>query len=375
MADKRDYYDVLGVAKGATKEEISKAYRAKAKQFHPDVSKEENAEAKFKEVQEAYETLGDEEKRKMYDQFGHQSSQFGGGQGGFGGFEGFSGFGGFGDIFNDFFGGGRQQRRESYNGPLRGEDIERVMTIDFMEAVLGTKKTVTVDVEEDCSHCKGTGAENPKDVKECSTCHGTGYVNVEQRTILGTMRTQQTCRTCGGTGKEIKNKCSVCGGSGRVRKNKTVEVNIPAGVDNNMTLRVAGYGHGGAKGGQSGDLLITFKVRPHKYFERRDNDIYLKIPISFSEAALGVTKDVPTIHGEVSLKIPAGVQSGTSLRMRDMGVQSVRNKRKGDQLVIVEIQTPKKLSPKEKKLFEELNEIEDKENETVWQKFKNLFKN
>ncbi|VEU80898.1 molecular chaperone DnaJ [Haploplasma axanthum] len=376
MANKRDYYEVLGVEKTAAKDEIDKAYRKKAKQYHPDVSKEENAEEKFKEVQEAYETLSDQNKRAAYDQYGHAGNPFGqGGSSGFGGgFEGFSGFGGFGDIFSDLFGGGRQQRQEAYNGPQRGSDIEKYMTIDFMEAALGTKKTVKVEVEEDCPDCKGTGAKSKDDIKTCSHCQGKGYVNVDQRTILGTMRSQQTCSVCGGTGKEIKNKCTTCGGIGRVKVSKTVEVNIPAGIDNNMTLRVAGYGNGGIKGGPHGDLLITFRVRPHKVFERREDDIYLNVPISFTEAALGTTKDVPTIYGEVSLKIPAGIEPGTQLRMREKGVASVRSKRKGDQFVIVEVKAPKKLSPKEKKLYEELAELEQKENDSMWTKFKNLFK-
>lgn len=373
--NKKDYYDVLGVSKDSSKEEINKAYRAKAKQYHPDVSKEENAEEKFKEVQEAYETLSDDSKRSNYDQFGHAGTNgFGGG--GFGGFEGFEGFGGggFGDIFSDLFGGGRQ-RRETYSGPMRGNDIEKLMSIDFLEAVLGTKKMVKVDINEDCSHCNGTGAKDPSHVKTCSTCGGAGYVNVDQQTILGTMRSQQTCRTCGGSGKEIKEKCTFCNGSGRQRTSKTVEVNVPAGIDNNMTLRVGGYGNGGTKGGSHGDLLITFRVKDHKIFKRKQDDIYLKVPISMTEAALGTTKDIPTIYGEVSLKIPSGIQTGTSLRMKDKGVENVRTKRKGDQFVIVEVQTPKKLSPKEKKLYEELQGLESKDNETAWQKFKNLFKN
>lgn len=370
---KRDYYEVLGVSKDATKDEISKAYRAKAKKYHPDISKEENAEEKFKEVQEAYETLSDDNKRANYDRFGHAGSQFGNGFGG-ASFDGFD-FGGFGDIFSDFFGGGRTQRRETYDGPMRGSDIEKFMTIEFMEAVLGTTKTVKVDLEEDCPTCNGTGAKSAKDIKTCSTCHGTGYQTIDQQTILGTMRTQTTCRTCHGSGKEIKNKCNTCNGLGRVRTSKTVDVVIPAGINNNVTLRVAGYGNGGKKGGKAGDLLITFRVKEHKYFERRNDDIYLKVPISVTEAALGTTKDIPTIYGEVSLKIPAGIQNNTSLRMREKGVENPRTKRKGDQYVIIDVIIPKKLSSKEKKLYEELHKIDSSQNDSTWQKFKNLFKN
>lgn len=372
---KRDYYDVLGVSKSATTDEINRAYRQKAKQFHPDISTEENAEEKFKEVQEAYENLSDDTKRSTYDQYGHDGGPFGG-QGGFGGFEGFSGgFGGFSDIFGDFFGGGSRQQR-NYTGPIRGEDIEKYMTIDFMESVLGTKKNVKVDVEATCETCDGTGAKSASDVHTCSRCHGEGTIDVQQQTIFGPTISRQVCPVCSGSGKEITNKCETCHGNKKVKKTRTVEVNIPAGVNNNMTLRVAGYGDAGSNGGQVGDLLITFRVRPHKVFERRNDDIYLKVPISFSEAALGTTKDVPTIYGEVSLKIPAGIQSGTQLKMRDKGVASVRSKqRKGDQYVIVEIETPKKLSNKEKQLYEELIQLDSKESESRWTKFKNLFKN
>ena len=218
MANKRDYYDILGVSKDASQDEVSKAYRKKAKQYHPDISEEENAEEKFKEVQEAYETLNDPEKRDSYDRFGHQDPNQG--FGGFGG--GFEGFGGFGDIFSDFFGGGRQQRR--YDGPERGEDRQMVMNIEFMEAVLGTEKTVKINVEEDCSVCDGTGAKSKKDIHECSTCNGQGYINVEQRTILGSVRSQRVCNTCGGSGKTITNKCETCRGGGRVKTDKTVKV-------------------------------------------------------------------------------------------------------------------------------------------------------
>lgn len=371
---KRDYYDVLGVDKNATNDEIRRAYRNLAKKYHPDISKEENAEEKFKEVQEAYETLNDENKKSNYDRFGHQGDNFNQGFGGFEGFSDFSNFGGFSDIFGDFFGGG-SQRQESYNGPMRGSNIEKYMTIDFMEAVLGTKKTIRVDVEENCKTCKGTGAKSDDDIVTCSNCHGSGYVEVDQRTILGTVRSRQTCNVCHGTGKEIKNKCSTCNGRKRVKESKTVEVQIPAGIDNNMTLRVAGYGNAGVNGGPTGDLLLTFRVRNHQVFDRKESNIYLKVPISLTEAALGTTKDVPTIYGEVSLKIPSGVQPNTQLRMKDKGVKSPRSNRVGDQIVIVDIKTPKKLSAKEKELYAKLQELEQKETTSTWQKFKNIFKN
>lgn len=315
MANKRDYYEVLGVSKQATSEEIKKAYRQLAKKYHPDVSTEANAEDKFKEVQEAYDTLSDENKRATYDQFGHEGNQFNGqGFGGFGGFGGFDGFDGFSDILNQFFGGGR---RRDPNAPRDGADIEKTIILDFMEAVLGCKKEIKVEVEED---------ESP---------------------------TNHT----------------------RVRRTKTVDVNIPAGVDDDMRLRVAGYGHGGTRGGRQGNLNLTFKVKPHKVFKRRDNDIILTVPISLSQAVLGTKIDIPTIHDEVSLKIPAGTQSGTIFRMRGKGVSDPRNNQyKGDQHVIVEVNIPKNLSNEEKKIFQQLEKIEKKEADSMWQKFKNMFK-
>jgi len=367
MADKRDLYEVLGVSKTASDDEIKKAYRQLAKKYHPDISKEENAEEKFKEVQSAYDTLSDPQKRAAYDQYGHDGNPFGGQ--GFGG--GFQDFGGFGDIFSQFFGGGGR-RQQNPNGPQRGEDLERNMTIDFMEAALGTKKTVDVTVTDTCHFCHGTGAESSKDVEICSRCHGDGVINVEQRTMLGTMRTQQVCPVCGGRGKVIKNACHVCHGSGQEKKNKSVEVNIPAGVDTNMSLKVAGYGNGGKNGGSQGDLYLNFRVRPHKVFQRQGDDVILHVPLSISQAVLGAKIDIPTIYGDVTLKIPQGIESGTALRMKDKGIANVRTKKHGDQHVVVDIQTPKNLSAQEKKLYEELSKIENKE--TNWQKFKNLFK-
>ncbi|MDI6453748.1 molecular chaperone DnaJ [Peloplasma aerotolerans] len=372
MADKRDYYDVLGVNKNASDDEIKKAYRTLAKKYHPDVSKEADAETKFKEVQEAYDALSDAQKRAAYDQYGHQGNPFGAGGQGFGGFD--FGGGGFGDIFSQFFGGGNRQR-QNYNGPQRGDDLERTITIDFMEAVLGTKKTLNVEIDEECHVCHGIGAESSKDVEVCDRCHGDGFINVEQRTMFGAMRTQQTCPKCGGQGKVITKRCSTCNGRGRVKTAKTVDVNIPAGVDNNMSLKVAGYGNGGTKGGGQGDLYLNFRVRPHKVFRRQNDDIVLEVPITYIQAVLGTTIEIPTIYGDVNLKIPAGIEHGTILRMREKGVQNVRSKRKGDQQVIVRIKTPKNISAQEKKLYEQLDKLETKEKESGWEKFKNLFKN
>jgi molecular chaperone DnaJ len=370
MADKRDYYDVLGIPKNASDEDIKKAYRTLAKKYHPDVSKEVDAEKKFKEVQEAYDTLSDTQKRASYDQYGHQGNPFSGMNG-----QGFGDFGGFGDIFSQFFGGGSRQRSQSYNGPQRGDDLEKSVTIDFMEAVLGTKKNFTVEIDEECHVCHGIGAESSKDVEACDRCHGDGFINVEQRTMFGTMRTQQTCPKCGGAGKVIKKRCNTCNGRGRVKTNKTVDVNIPAGVDNNMSLKVSGYGNGGTKGGQQGDLYLNFRVRPHKVFRRQDDDIILETPITLTQAVLGGTIEIPTIYGDVDLKIPQGIEHGTILRMREKGIQNVRSKRKGDQQVVIQIKVPKNITPNERKLYEQLEKLEQKEKESNWSKFKNLFKN
>lgn len=372
MAAKRDYYDVLGIKKGSNTEDIKRAYRGLAKKYHPDISKEKNAEKKFKEVQEAYDTLGDQQKKATYDQFGHQGSQFGGAGQGFGG-GGFSGD--FGDIFSQFFGGGQSRQRQSQHGPQRGDDLERTMTISFMEAALGVKKTVSIEVDQGCHVCHGSGAQSSKDVEVCTRCHGDGVVNVDQRTMFGTMRSQQVCPSCGGEGKTIKRKCQKCNGKGRLREMKKVDVNIPAGIDNNMSLKVAGYGNGGTKGGSKGDLYLTFRVRRHKVFKRVNDDVVLEVPITAAQAVLGSIIEIPTIYGEVDLKIPAGIDHGTMLRMREKGIKNVRSKRKGDQQVIVRIKTPKNINSKQKSLYEELAKLETRDKDSNWKKFKNLFKN
>lgn len=365
---KRDYYDILGVNKDASQEEIRRAYRSLAKKYHPDVSKETNAENKFKEVQEAYDVLGSEEKRKNYDMFGKAGAN---GDFSSGGFGDFGGFGGFSDIFDSFFGGG--QRTKDPNAPRRGRDIERPITINFMEAVLGTKKDLKLEVEEDCHVCGGTGAENLKDIETCRTCNGHGYVDVEQRTIFGSVRSQQTCRTCGGTGKTIKNKCTNCRGTGREKVLKNVTVNVPAGIDNNMNLRMTGYGEGGSNGGDNGDLYLRFRVIPHKLFARKNDDILLTVPISFAQAALGDKVEIPTIYGDVNLTIPSGTQPGTVLKLRGKGVKQVNGTRKGDQLVTLKVEIPKNLTEEQKKAIQNFSKLEDKQ--TPWEKFKNLFKN
>ncbi len=368
---KRDYYEVLGVSKSASSEEIKKAYRLLAKKYHPDICKEPNAEEKFKEVQEAYEVLSDDQKRARYDQYGFEDPTQGFGGAGQG-FSGFSGFGGFEDIFNSFFGGGG---RGSHQRDNRGADLEKTMTITFDEAVHGCKKVVRLNVDEVCPQCGGSGARSKSDIKTCEKCHGQGYVFVEMQSIFGRTRTQQVCPKCGGRGQEILNKCERCGGKGKFRTTKDITINIPAGIDNGMTLRVEGKGEAGEFGAEPGDLYITFKVTPHEYFEREDDDIYLTIPITFVQAALGDEVEVPTINDPVKIKIAAGTQSGTKLRLRGKGVKNPKTGNTGDQYVIVNVKTPTNLTDEQKDLFKKLGQTELKSKDSAWQKFKNFFKN
>lgn len=367
MADKRDYYDVLGVEKSADDASIKRAYRKLAKQYHPDVSTEDNAEAKFKEVQEAYEVLSDSQKRAQYDRFGHQANN---GQG-FG--QGFGGAGGFdfdiNDIFSSFFGGGSQG--QSRTRPRKGQDVQRRMSVSFEEAVFGAKKKIKVTVHEECSTCHGTGAFSKDDVKTCSQCGGTGTVFVEQQSLFGRTRTQTTCPKCHGKGKEVTKACNTCHGEGIVSKNKEVEVKVPEGIDTGQQIRLEGYGHKGHNGGPSGDLYILFDVKKHDIFERHGDDIVVETPITFSQAALGDSIKVPTPHGAVKLKVPPGTQSGTTFRLRQKGIPNVRTKRLGDQHVVINVVTPSKLSKQQRKLFEQLSGT-GLEKETVFQKFKNF---
>lgn len=372
MAEK-DYYATLGVGKSASADEIKKAYRSLAKKYHPDVNKEPGAEEKFKEINEAYSVLSDDTKRKNYDTYGSADGPqgFGGGAGGFSGFGGAGGFGGFEDIFSQFFGGGGSS---SSRGRGRGQDIEKQMTITFEEAVFGCKKTVRVTVDEDCATCGGTGAFSKSDLHTCSRCNGQGTVYVNQRTFFGTARTQTVCQACSGKGQTITKKCEACSGKGRVRKTKDVEIKIPQGIQDGMSIRMEGYGQGGADGAENGDLYIQFRVTPHKYFQREGNDISLVVPISFSQAALGDSIEVPTVDGTALLKIPAGTQGGTKFRLKGKGVKDVRSSNYGDEYVIIKVETPTQLSKDEKALFEKLAGIEKTEKKSAWERFKELFK-
>ncbi|NLD26494.1 MAG: molecular chaperone DnaJ [Acholeplasmataceae bacterium] len=368
---KRDYYEVLGVPKTATDEEIKKAYRTLAKKYHPDVSKEENAAEKFKEVQEAYEVLSDPAKREQYNQFGHDgpSSAFEGFN--FGG--GFGGFGGFEDILSSMFGGGAR-RADSVRRQTRGNDLRTSLTITFEEAAFGTEKEISINKYETCPNCSGLGAESKQDISVCSRCHGTGRVVVEQNSIFGRIQTETTCPTCGGNGEIIKNKCSVCGGAGRVKKLSKIKVRIPSGIDDGQGLKLSGYGEAGTKGGMNGDLYININVKAHEIFERDGLDIYLEMPITFSQAALGANIVVPTLTGDINLKIPSGTQSGTKFKLNGKGIYSSRSGQTGNQYVLVNLVTPTKLNSEQKRLFESLSKTNEM-SESVFSKIKKFFKN
>ena len=369
--NKRDYYEVLGVDKNASEADIKSAFRKLAKKYHPDVSKEENAAEKFKEVQEAYAVLSDPEKRKQYDQFGH--SAFTNANGGFSGFEGFD-FGNVSDIFEDIFEGmgfstGRGRKRNA-NAPRKGADILNRMTIDFDEAVYGTKKDIKVDVEEDCEECHGNGGFNPK---TCTECHGSGTITQEQRTMFGSFLTKTTCPYCKGTGTKYEETCTKCRGRGKVTNHKTITVTVPAGIDSDNRLRLAGKGGAGSNGGPNGDLYIEFNVRPHEFFQRAEDDIYIELPLTITEATLGTKKEVPTLYGNVDLTIPSGTQNGEKMRLRGKGVENVNTKRKGDMYVITKIIIPEKLTRDQKKLFEELSYTNLEDNK-YFKTYKNCIK-
>ena len=369
--NKKDYYEVLGVSKTASQDEIKSAFRKLAKKYHPDVSKEENAAEKFKEAQEAYAVLSDENKRRQYDQYGH--SAFTNAQGGFSGFEGFD-FGSMSDIFEDLFGGfgfgsGRASSRGS-NRAKRGNDVLYHMTIDFMEAVTGTKKDIKVKMSDTCPDCGGVGGFNSK---KCPDCHGTGTMTTEQRTMFGSFLSRTTCSKCGGTGEVYDKKCSTCNGKGQVENTKTITVTVPSGIDTENRLRIAGKGESGTNGGPNGDLYIEFTVRDHEFYERVDDDVYIELPLTIPEAVLGCKKEIPTLYGNVDLTIPSGTQSGDKMRLRGKGIENVNTKRKGDMYVVTKVVIPEKLTREQKKLFEELSEtVLDDSKE--FKKYKNCVK-
>ena len=357
MAEKRDFYEVLGVSKTASDDELKKAYRKLAKQYHPDLNPDDKtAEAKFKEVSEAYEILSDKEKRSRYDQFGHAGvdPSYGGGAGA----GGFGGFGGFdmGDIFGDIFGGGFggfSSHGQSRRGPQRGSHMYADVTISFEEAAFGCEKEISVYRIEACDDCGGSGAKPGTDTITCTVCGGSGQVRTTQRTILGNMQTVTTCSACNGKGSVVKEPCPKCAGKGKVKRNKKMKVKIPAGIDDGQTISLSGQGNAGDKGAANGDLYVSVSVRPSSQFQRNGYDVSYEMDISFAEAALGATVEVPTLDGKVKYEIPEGTQPGTVFRFKGKGIPYLKRSGRGDQYIMVNVVVPKKLTQKQKELLRE----------------------
>ncbi len=364
---KRDYYEVLGLSKGADDNAIKKAYRQLAKKYHPDMNPgDKEAEKKFKEINEAYAVLSDPEKKSKYDQYGHAGvdPNMGGADfSGFGGFEGFD----ISDIFGSFFGGGASQARR--NGPARGEDLHLHLTISFEDAAFGCKKDITYTRVEKCAGCGGSGAAAGTTAETCSRCRGTGQVRVQQRTALGMFQSSRVCDVCGGTGKVIKTPCTECRGQGLVKKQNTKTITIPAGCYDGMMLALRGQGNDGRNGGPSGDAIVSVSVRPHHLFERRDFDLYCEIPITFTEAALGAEIIVPTLEGDAKYVIPEATQTGTQFTLRGKGIQMLNSKNKGDLKFRVTIEVPKGLTEHQKNLLRQFNESCGKTNYVKKERF------
>lgn len=340
-----EYYDRLGVSKDASQDEIKRAYRKMSKKYHPDINKEPGAEEKYKEVQDAYETLSDDQKRAAYDQYGPDGANGFGGQGGFGGFDGGAGFGGFEDIFSSFFGGGATRNP---NAPRQGDDLQYRVNLSFEEAIFGAEKEVHYNREATCKTCSGSGAKPGTSPVTCGRCHGQGVINVDTQTPLGMMRRQVTCDVCHGTGQEIKEPCQTCHGTGHEKQSHKVSVKIPAGVETGQQIRLAGQGEAGFNGGPYGDLFVIINVNPSDKFTRDGSTIYYTLNISFVQAALGDTVEVPTVHGNVEMTIPAGTQTGKTFRLKGKGAPRLRGGSQGDQHVTVKIVTPTKLNDAQK---------------------------
>ncbi len=363
MAEKRDYYEVLGVDRNATEDQIKAEYRKKAKKYHPDLNPDDpTAEAKFKEINEAYEVLSDKEKRARYDQFGHAGvdPSYGAAAGGYSG-----GFGGgfdvdLGDIFNSFFGGGfggSRSRTSNANAPKRGGDVHVSLPLTFMEAAHGCVKTIQINVMDTCSECHGSGAAKGTQPVTCEHCHGTGYVTVQKQSMFGTvMRSTSPCPVCGGKGKTIASPCPKCSGSGRVKVKRKLEVTVPAGIDDDQSLQLSGRGDAGINGGPNGNVIIVVSVRPDPLFERRRYDVYVNVPISYTQAALGDEITVPTVDGKIKFTVPDGTQPGTVFRLRGKGIQYLNKGGRGDQYVEVQVEVPKKLSREQKAALKHFDE-------------------
>ena len=362
MADKRDYYEVLGVDRGADESAIKSAYRKLAKKYHPDVNPgDKEAERKFKEATEAYSVLSDPQKRRQYDQFGHAAfEQGGGGAGGFDGFGGFGGFSGgdmgdiFGDIFGDLFGGGR---RRPNNGPMKGANVHASVRITFEEAVFGCEKELDLTLKDVCETCHGTGAKPGTSPETCSKCHGTGQVVYTQQSMFGTIQNVQTCPDCHGTGKVIKDKCPDCRGTGFISNRKKIKVTIPAGIDNGQSIRIREKGEPGTNGGPRGDLMVEVVVARHPIFQRQDMNIFSTAPITFAQAALGGEVRISTVDGDVMYDIKPGTQTDTKVRLKGKGVPSLRNKNvRGDHYVTLVVQVPTKLNEEAKEALRKFDE-------------------
>jgi len=392
MADKKDYYEVLGITKNATDDEIKKAYRKLARKYHPDLNHDDPkaAEAKMKEINEAYDVLKDKEKRAQYDQFGHAAFS-GGGYGHGGGtytnvnmedFENiFSGMGGggFSDIFEQFFGGGGHTRtRQQKRGPERGADLRYDLAIAFEEAAFGKEMSIKVPRFEPCEECGGTGAKKGTTPDECPDCHGTGMRQTTTRTPFGVIANTRPCEKCRGTGQIIKNPCGHCHGVGKVKVERDIKINIPKGVDEGQRLRISGGGQAGERGGQPGDLYVYIRIKPHKIFSREGTSVYCEMPISFVQATLGAKVEAPTIDGKIELTIPEGTQSGTVLKIAGKGIPKLRGEGRGDEFVKIKVLTPKNLTSRQKKLLREFEDggsdsSNNPEKKSFLDKLKDLF--
>ncbi len=373
MAEKRDYYEVLGIQKGASEDEIKKAYKKLARKYHPDMNPgDKEAEEKFKEVNEANEVLSDPEKKARYDQFGFAGvdPNYGAGAGG-GAYGGGFDFGDLGDIFGSFFGGGFGGQRRNPNAPQRGESIRASVSISFTEAAFGCEKSVTIERSEQCPTCKGSGCAPGTTPEICPDCHGSGTVQTRRQTPMGVFASNGPCRKCGGTGRLIHQPCSDCRGSGAVRKRRTIKVNIPAGIDHGQTISLRGQGGAGKNGGPAGDLLITVMVQPHEIFRRDGVDVFCEAPITFTQAVLGAELEIPTIDGKVKYSIPEGTQTGTVFRLKGKGVLVLNGRGRGDQYVTVVIETPRSLNKEQKEALRRFSETLGENN---YEKRKSFFK-
>ncbi|MBQ1410890.1 MAG: molecular chaperone DnaJ [Oscillospiraceae bacterium] len=376
---KRDYYEVLGVEKNAAADEIKRAYRKLAAKYHPDVNHEADAEAKFKEINEAYEVLSNQEKRQLYDQYGFAGvdPNFAASQGGnpFGGFGGFGGFGDLGDIFGDFFGGGTRTRSGGSRA-ARGENVVVQIEVSFEEAAFGCKKDINVSRIEICDQCHGSGCAEGTQPETCPQCRGSGQVRTTQNFMGMTMQSTAACPTCGGRGKLIKSPCSRCKGKGRIKRSTRQIVDVPAGIDNDQAFRISGQGSAGANGGPNGDLMVNVRIRRHELFTREGSDVYCEMPISFAQAACGADIEVPTLDGKVRYNVPEGTQTGTTFRLKGKGIPYVGYKNRGDQYVTVVVETPTKLTKEQKDLLHQFDAATEKsqpKKKSFFDKMKRIF--